>query len=132
MDQYNVNTDNLKYQDLTQVIIGCAFEVINELGIGFLESVYEKAMLVALQHNGVAALAQQSIRVNFRGENVGDFYADILVENKIVLELKAVKSLLPQHHAQIINYLNATGFEVGLLINFGKPKLEYRRFRKKN
>jgi GxxExxY protein len=118
----------LKHDLITRDIIGCAFEVINELGVGFLESVYEKALLLALRQKGLSAMCQHPVSVMFRGECVGDFYADLLVEEKVVVELKAVKAIAPEHQAQIINYLNATGIEVGLLINFGNPKLEYRRF----
>ncbi|MGO8816494.1 MAG: GxxExxY protein [Terriglobia bacterium] len=118
----------LKHQLITKTVIGCAFEVINELGAGFLESVYERALILALQQKGVVALSQQACKVMFRGECVGDFYADILVEGKVIVELKAVKAIAPEHQAQTINYLNATGIEVGLLINFGNPKLEYKRF----
>ena len=117
----------LKYADTTGTILGCAFAVINELGVGFLESVYEKAMVVALEQAGLVEKSQYPIKVMFRGKCVGDFYADILVEDKVVLELKAVKALTPEYQAQIINYLNATGIEVGLLINFGNPTLEYKR-----
>ncbi len=116
------------HEEITKVIIGCAFEVINELGAGFLESVYEKALLLALRQKGLSAISQQPIKVMFRGECVGDFYADIFVEEKVIVELKAVKTIASEHQAQIINYLNATGSEVGLLINFGNPKLEYKRF----
>src|ERR1019366_7642277 len=118
----------LKHEAITKAVIGCAFEVINELGAGFLESVYENALLLALHQRGLAALPQQGCKVMFRGECVGDFYADILVEGKVIVELKAVKAIAPEHQAQIINYLNATGIEVGLLINFGNPRLEYKRF----
>jgi GxxExxY protein len=118
----------LRYGGITQAIIGCAFEVSNELGAGFLESVYERSLILALRQKGLSAVSQHPIRVMFRGEAVGDFYADILVEGKVIVELKAVKEIAPEHQAQIINYLNATGIEVGLLINFGNPKLEYRRF----
>lgn len=100
----------------------------NELGAGFLESVYEKALLLVLRQKGLSALSQRPVKVMFRGECVGDFYADIFVEEKVIVELKAVKAIAPEHQAQLINYLNATGIEVGLLINFGAPKLEYKRF----
>ncbi len=116
------------HEEITKVIIGCAFEVINELGAGFLESVYEKALLLALRQKGLSAIPQHSVKVMFRGECVGNFYADIFVEENVIIELKAVKTIAPEHQAQIINYLNATGIEVGLLINFGNPKLEYKRF----
>lgn len=114
--------------ELTRQIIGEAFEVINELGSGFLESVYEKSLTLALKQAGLSVACQKQTEVRFRGENVGTFYADILVEDKVLVELKAVKAILPEHQAQIINYLNATGIEVGLLINFGNPKLEFKRF----
>ena len=123
-----MQSPKLKHEEITGAVIGCAFEVINELGAGFLESVYEKALLLALRQKGVSVNAQHPIKVEFRGESVGDFFADLLVERKVVVELKAAKSLLPEHEAQIINYLNATGIEVGLPINFGRPKLEYKRY----
>jgi GxxExxY protein len=119
------------YEQITKIIIGCAFEVINELGTGFLESVYESAFILALRQKGLSAISQHPIKVMFRGECVGDFYVDIFVEGKVIVELKAVKAIAPEHQAQIINYLNATGIEVGLLINFGSPKLEYKRFTRK-
>ena len=123
-----VRDASLKHVSITREVIGCAFEVINELGAGFIESVYERALLVALRQKGLAAVAQHPIRVMFRGVCVGEFVADIFVEEKVIVELKAVKAVAPEHQAQVINYLNATGIEVGLLINFGKPKLEYKRF----
>lgn len=122
----------MKYEEITRKIIGCAFEVINELGAGFLESVYEKALLIALEQIGLSCQCQHPIKVMFRGQCVGEFFADIFVEGKVIVELKAVKTIAPEHEAQIINYLNATGVEVGLLINLGKPKLEYRRFTRRN
>ena len=128
MDTQDIQDKKLKHGEITKVIIGCAFEVINELGSGFLESVYERALLIALREKGLTAKAQHPIKVMFRGECVGDFFADILVDNKIIIELKAVKTIIPGHQAQIINYLNATEIEVGLLINFGCSKLEYKRF----
>ena len=117
-----------RHYDLTRAIIGCAFQVSNELGAGFLESVYAQAMLVALKEDGITAVSQKPIEVTFRGHTVGTFFADLLVENKVIVELKATKAIAPEHQAQIINYLKATGIEVGLLLNFGNPKLEYRRF----
>jgi GxxExxY protein len=117
----------LLYEKLTAEVLAACFEVLNELGSGFLESVYEKALPVALRQRGVDAQAQVPLRVAFRGESVGDFYADILVHDKLIIELKAVKVLRPEHQAQTINYLKATGIPVGLLVNFGNPRLEYRR-----
>lgn len=119
------------YEDLTKKALEACFEVTRELGAGFLESVYEKALLIALQQKGVTAKAQFPLAVKFRGHVVGEFYADVLLEDKVIIELKAVRSLTPEHHAQVINYLNATGLDVGLLVNFGNPKLEFRRFHRK-
>ena len=117
----------MQEEELTEKILAASFEVINELGAGFLESVYEKALLIALREKGIAAFSQVSVPVHFRGQNVGDFLADIIVEDTILLELKAVKNLAPEHLAQVINYLKGTGLETALLINFGNKKLEYRR-----
>ena len=122
----------LLHAKLTRSIIGCAFEVINELGSGFLESVYEKAMMIALSDAGLSVQSQKPVRVLFRGKPVGDYYADLVVEEKVMVELKSAKALIPEHEAQTINYLNATGIQVGLLINFGKPALEFKRFTRSN
>jgi len=118
---------NMLHADITEKIISAAFDVINELGAGFLESVYERALLVALKEKGLSAQSQVPLKVMFRGQSVGDFIADIIVEGKVLLELKAGKSLSAEHQAQTINYLKATGIELGLLINFGNAKLEFRR-----
>jgi GxxExxY protein len=128
MDRQDGQDRDLKHGEITREVIGCAFEVMKELGAGFLESVYEKALFLVLRQKGLSAAAQHPIKVIFRGETVGEFFADLLVENKVVVELKAVKAIAPEHQAQVINYLNATGIEVGLLINFGNPRLEYKRF----
>lgn len=116
------------YEELTSKILEACFEVSNELGVGFLESVYEKALLVALRQKGFEVESQVSLKVTFRGFTVGDFFADVVVGGKILIELKAVDSLSKQHYAQVLNYLKATGIEVGLIVNFGNPRLEYRRF----
>lgn len=128
MDTQDEQDGGRLHGDLTRAVIGCAFEVINELGAGFLESVYEKALALALRQAGLNVEVQRPITVYFRSSVVGEFFADILVERKILVELKAVKVLAPEHQAQIINYLNATGIQIGLLINFGNPRLEYKRF----
>jgi GxxExxY protein len=117
--------------ETTEKILGACFEVIKELGSGFLESVYAKALLIALREKGLKAVSQAPISVFFRNQIVGEFFADILVEDQILVELKAVKALAPEHLAQVINYLNATGLETGLLVNFGNQKLEYRRLNNK-
>ena len=120
--------ERLLYGDITRSIIGCAFDVINELGHGFLESVYENALMIVLDSSGFSVESQKAINVRFRGRSVGVYYADLIVEDKVLVELKAVSNLMPVHYAQVINYLNATGIEVGLLINFGSPRLQYKRF----
>ncbi len=115
------------YEEITGKILSTAFDVAHELGSGFIESVYEKALKIAMQEKGLQVKEQHPITVFFRGQDVGDFYADLFVEEKVIVELKAVKTLAPEHQAQVINYLKASGIEVGLLINFGPPKIEYKR-----
>jgi len=114
------------HSELTGKIIKAYYRVYNTLGYGFLEKVYERAMLIELQHEGLICIAQQSIRVFYEEEEVGQYCADILVENKVILELKAAESLCEEHEAQLLNYLRATDIEVGLLLNFGK-KPEHKR-----
>ncbi|MEN6305771.1 MAG: GxxExxY protein [Armatimonadia bacterium] len=118
-----------QYQDmeLTGAIIGTCFEVHNELGRGYLESVYEQALIVALQDRGLIAERQVPLQVRFRGHVVGNFYADIVVAGKVIVELKAVSALTQEHSAQLITYLKGSGVDIGLLVNFGAPKLEHRR-----
>ena len=118
----------LLYEDITSKILASCFEITNELGSGFLESVYEKALVYSLNQKGLNVKNQYPIRVYFREQEIGEFYADLLVENKVIIELKAVKALAPEHQAQIINYLKATKIKVGLLVNFGKQKFEFKRF----
>ena len=118
-----MNIDEITYQ-----IRGAIFEVNRVLGHGFLEKVYEKAMIVELTNRGLKAENQIPINVKYKGEIVGEYIADIIVENRIILELKAVESLQKIHEAQILNYLKATGYKIGLLVNFTYPKAEIRRF----
>ncbi len=118
------------HEELTSKILAACFEVSNELGAGFLESIYENALLIALHQKGINAVAQAPIEVRFRDQVIGKYYADIFVENQVILEIKAVVALSPEHKAQVINYLKATGVGVDLLINFGNPKLEYKRLYK--
>ncbi len=115
-------------EELTKQVLGACFEVSNELGIGFLESVYQKALVLALENKNISVQSEVPIKVYFRDNCVGEFYADLLVANELIIELKAVKGLAVEHHAQVLNYLRATGYPVGLLVNFGTKKLEYRRF----
>ncbi|MCU7850458.1 MAG: GxxExxY protein [Candidatus Thiodiazotropha sp. (ex Lucinoma kastoroae)] len=112
---------------ISQQVIGCAYTVGNELGPGFLESVYENALCLELVGKGLVVERQKQLNVTYKGEVVGKFFADILVESCLLLELKAVARLSPEHKAQVINYLKATGLNVSLLINFGKPRTEIRR-----
>ena len=118
-----------KHKELTQKIIGVFYEVYNELGHGFLESVYEEAMLIALAETGLRTGQQVPTPVWFRGRMVGDFKADIFVEGAVILELKAARAIEPIHEAQLLNYLRATDIEVGLLLNFGiKPQFKRMAF----
>ena len=112
--------------ELSQSVIGAAFKVYNTLGFGFLESVYEKSIVIELLKNGIQVQSQQPIQVRYENQIVGDFYADLLVENQLIIELKAVTKLVSAHEVQLVNYLNATGLNHGLLINFG-PKIEIKR-----
>ncbi len=115
------------HKELSYEIMSAVFEVHNTLGHGFLEKVYEKALLKELGLRGLAAESQKDIQVSYKGENVGVYCADIIVENKIILELKAVENLSNIHQAQVLNYLKATGFTLGLLINFGQERVECKR-----
>jgi GxxExxY protein len=118
----------LKYlhQDLTEKIIRAYYNVYNELGYGFLEKVYENALLIELKSLGLSCEKQKPISVSFKGFNVGEYFADIIVENKVIIELKAAESLIEEHEAQLLNYLRATEIEIGLLLNFGK-KPQFKR-----
>jgi len=107
------------HQELTAKIIECAYKVHNTLGFGFLESVYQNALLIELLKAGLRAEKEKKIQVYYDTQLVGDYMVDIIVEDKVILELKSVKELHPAHSAQLVNYLKATGIEVGLLINFG-------------
>jgi len=114
--------------ELTEKIFGAAFKVLNTLGAGFLEKVYENALSVELQKNGLAVEHQKKYPVHYDGAIVGDYQADLVAAGKVIVECKATTSLDPVHEAQLMNYLKASGVRVGLLVNFGRPKLQYRRF----
>ena len=114
------------HSDITGKIIKAFYEVNNTLGFGFLEKVYENAMVIELGKMGCKVLQQKNIKVYYEDEEVGDYYADLLVDDLVIVELKASESLCEEHEAQLINYLKATQIEVGLLLNFGK-KAEFRR-----
>ena len=111
---------------LTDKVINCFFKVYNTLGYGFLEKVYEKALLIELSKNGLKVERQKPIKVHYDKQVIGDYYADIMVNDIVILELKAVEVLCEQHELQLINYLKATDIEYGLLLNFGK-RPEVRR-----
>ena len=113
--------------ELTEAVIGAAFEVSNMLGAGFLERVYERAMLRELALRGLNAKAQVSFRVCYKGQCVGEYFADLVVERQIIVELKCVERIANEHLAQCINYLKVSGLQVALLINFQRPKVEWKR-----
>jgi len=117
----------MEYESLTEKIIGCAYRVYNRMGFGYLESVYEKCMLIELERAGLQAGAQVPIGVNYDGVPVGDFVADIVVDNVAIVELKSVRQMNRMFEVQLVNYLVATGKPVGLLINFGEERVEVKR-----
>ena len=117
----------MQYEDITQKIIGCAYRVYNRMGFGFLESVYEKCMLIELQKAGLKVESQAPITIHYDEEIVGEFVADLVAEDAVIVELKSVRSLAKTHEVQLVNYLVATGKDVGLLLNFGEQKVEVKR-----
>jgi GxxExxY protein len=123
-----MNTDERGFSDpLTEQVLGAVFEVSNTLGAGFLEKVYERALLRELALRGLRTAAQASFAVEYKGLPVGEYFADILVEDALVVELKCVERLANEHTAQCLNYLRASGRTVCLLVNFQKPKVEWKR-----
>ncbi len=117
------------FENTTRRIIGAYYEVYNQLGFGFLEKVYENAMVVELKARGLQVNPQHPIKVVYKGNPVGEYMADIIVDKKVICEIKAIQSLRPEHEAQLLNYLKATGIKVGLLLNFGpKPEIMRRVF----
>ena len=120
---------SLVHEELTKTIIGAFYNVYNKLGYGFLEGVYENALMIELEKINLKAEQQVPIKIFYDKKNVGNFYADILVENSVILELKAVSDLTSSHEAQLLNYLKGSGLEVGLLLNFGpSPKVSRKIF----
>ena len=119
----------MKHKELTEDIIKIFYKVYNTLGYGFLEKIYENAMMIEFRKAGIPAEAQSPIKVTYDGEIVGEHAADIIVDNKVIIELKAAKKIAEDHHAQLLNYLKATDIEVGLLLNFGpKPEISRKVF----
>jgi GxxExxY protein len=123
-----MNTDHkdLKYKEPTEKIIKIFYKVYNKLGYGFLEKVYENAMMIEFRKEGIPIASQAPIKVFYENEMIGEYFTDILVDNKVIVEIKAAKNLAVENEAQLLNYLKATNVEVGLLLNFG-PKPEVKR-----
>ena len=119
-------TENFKHTEITEQILKAYYKVFNTLGYGFLEKVYERAMMIELDNLDLCVNSQVPITVYYEGVEIGNYYADILVEEKVIVELKAVESICAEHEVQLVNYLKATNIEVGLLLNFGK-KPEFKR-----
>jgi GxxExxY protein len=117
----------MQYEELTEQIIGCAYRVYNKMGFGFLESVYEKCLLIEFEKAGLKHEAQKPLTVFYDDEIVGQFVTDIIVKDKIIVELKSVRQIIKTHEIQLVNYLVATKKEVGLLLNFGETKVEVKR-----
>jgi GxxExxY protein len=116
-----------KHGEITDLVLGVFYDVYNELGGGFLESVYQSAFALALRQSGLQVMSQVDLPVHFRGQVVGDFRADLIVNGVVLLELKVAQSLDRIHEAQVLNYLRATSIEVALLVNFG-PRPQFKRF----
>jgi len=121
------DSDNGHLNRVSEIIIGCAFRVGNTLGCGFLEKVYENALALELKKAGLDVVQQQKIQVLYDDAVVGDYEADLVVNDQIIVELKAVRDLNPVHRAQCFNYLRATRLKLCLLINFGNPRVEIKR-----
>lgn len=115
------------YKEVSYKLVGIAMEVHNRLGYGFLEKVYENAYYILIRKNGLKVEQQKPIKVVFEGEVIGEYIADLVIDDKIIIEVKACNGLISKHKSQLINYLKATGMELGILINFGTEKLEYQR-----
>jgi GxxExxY protein len=131
-DRRKINTDKMdthryKYGSLTEKIIRCAFEVHNNLGCGFLEKVYHRALTEEFKAKGLNFSINKSIKIFYKEKEVGLYIPDFIIENKVIVELKTVDFLTKAHIAQVINYLKATGYTVGLILNFNQPRLQYKR-----
>jgi len=117
----------LQHEELTEAVIGCAYRVHNSMGFGFLESVYQKCLLIELRRAGIGVETRVPIEVRYAGEVAGDFVADMVVADSVIVELKSVRRIALAHEVQLVNYLVATGKDVGLILNFGETKVEVRR-----
>jgi GxxExxY protein len=120
----------MRYKDVTQQVIGAAFAVHTQLGGGFLEKVYENALVLELRQSGLNVRQQYPIPVFYKDERVGEYFADLLINESLICEIKAAVTLTREHELQLVNYLSATGFDTGLLINFGTSVTVRRKFRK--
>ena len=118
---------DLQNKEVTEQVIGAAFEVHRVLGYGFLERVYQRAMQVELGQRGLKAEIESSLQVHYKGVLVGEYRADLFVNDAVIVELKVAKSYMPEDEPQLLNELKATGIKVGLLINFGRDKVEFKR-----
>lgn len=116
----------LLHEETTEKILGAFYEVYNTLGYGFLEKYYEKALIIELERLGLEVRTQVPVQVHYKGVFLGDHFLDLVVDDKVIVEIKAVELLVPAHEAQLLNYLRATGMRVGLLVNFGR-RPEFRR-----
>ncbi|TLD42422.1 MAG: NADH:ubiquinone oxidoreductase subunit 5 (chain L)/Multisubunit Na+/H+ antiporter, MnhA subunit [Candidatus Jettenia ecosi] len=122
----NTDYESIKYKDLTEKVINIFYRVYNKLGYGFLEKIYESAMMIELKKEDIPAVSQSPIKVSYENNVIGEYFTDILVDDKVIVEIKAAKGLVIENEAQLLNYLKASNIEVGLLFNFG-PKPEIKR-----
>ena len=117
----------MEYEELTHKIIGAAYKVFNTLGFGFLESIYKNAMIVELAKNNLKVEAEKPLKVYYDNQIVGDFFIDLYIEDKVVVELKSVQNLIKEHEVQLVNYLQGLQKDIGLLINFGPSGVDVKR-----
>lgn len=129
MEDMQDEEEYLPFSALTRDILGCSFAVMKELGPGFLERVYKNALFLAMTQNGLQVEVEKPFEVKFRGKVIGRYNADLIVEKTVIVELKCCEHLLREHQAQVINYLTVAQLPIGLLINFRRRKLEYKRLR---
>lgn len=122
-----LKNSKLIHEDLTYKVIGCAFEVHKELGPGFLESAYEAAMKIELKASGFTVESQKQFALNYKGVKIKDFFCDLVIDEKVIVELKAISKISDIERAQILNYMKVTGLKVGLIINFGQTSLKHER-----
>ena len=127
-----VEKEKLLHSDLSEQIIGCCIEIVRELGSGFLENVYKNALYISMKEKGLKVSSEKIFEIDFHGYKIGRYIADLIVEDVLIVELKCCRTLTPEHQAQLINYLKAADMEVGLLVNFGNQKLEYKRLHHPN